>query len=453
MPERLAIIGGDAAGMSAASQARRRDPDLEIVAFERGPYTSYSACGIPYWLGREFDDAGRLIVRSAEKHRERGIDARVGHEVVAIDLGARELTVRVTDGGGARESVEPFDRLVIATGAEAVAPPVPGADLVEPARTVDAAQRLDARIAEGGHAVVVGAGYIGIEMAEAFVKRGLRVTLLEAAPQVMAGTLDPDVARHVQEGAEAEGIDVRVGTPLEEVVHGDDGRPCAVVAGGERIAAEQVVVATGVKPATRLAREAGLEVGASGALVVDEGQRVPGHDGVFAAGDCVESFHRILRKPVNIQLGTHANRQGRVAGVNATGGSLTFPGVLGTAVSRICAREVARTGLSEREAREAGLDVVATCVEATTRARYFPGSGPIWVKLVVERGTRRLLGGQLVGTEGAAKRVDVLATAIWAEMTIDDLEDLDLAYAPPVAPVFDPVLQAAGAAVRALDAG
>lgn len=448
MAERLAIIGGDAAGMSAASQARRRDPDLDIVAFERGPYTSYSACGIPYWLGRDFEDAGRLIVRSAEKHRSRGIDARVGHEVVAIDLGARRLTVRVD---GAREVEEPFDRLIIATGAEAVAPPVPGADLVEPARTVDAAQRLDARIARGGHAVVVGAGYIGIEMAEAFVKRGLRVTLVEAAPQVMAGTLDPDIARHVQEGAEAEGIDVRVGTPLEEVLHGDDGLPCAVVAGGERIAAEHVVVATGVKPSVALARAAGLEVGASGALVVDVGQRVPGFDGVYAAGDCVESWHRILRKPVNIQLGTHANRQGRVAGVNATGGSLAFPGVLGTAVSRICAREVARTGLGEREAREAGLDAVAVCVEATTRARYFPGSGPIWVKLVVERGTRRLLGGQLVGTEGAAKRVDVLATAIWAEMTIDDLEDLDLGYAPPVAPVFDPVLQAAGAAVRALD--
>jgi NADPH-dependent 2,4-dienoyl-CoA reductase/sulfur reductase-like enzyme len=451
MAERLAIIGGDAAGMSAANQARRRSPDLEIVAFERGPYTSYSACGIPYFIGGSFEDAGRLIVRSPEKHRERGIDARIHQEVVAIDLGARELTVR--DHEERKEHTEPFDQLVVATGAVAVAPSIPGADTVEPSRTVDAAERIDERLRRGGkRGVVIGAGYIGLEMAEALRKRKLDVTLLDIADQVMNVALDPDMAEHVQEGAEQEGIDVRLGAKVEQIECDDDGHANAVVVDGERIAADTIVLATGVKPETSIARDAGLATGESGGLTVDDRQRCPGHDGVFAAGDCVESWHRLLEKPMNVQLGTHANKQGRIAGINATGGDAAFPGVLGTAVSRICEREIARTGLTEREVREqTDLDVVAEMVESTTRAGYYPGTGPIWVKLVAERGSGRLVGGQLVGVEGAAKRVDVLAAAIWMGMTVQELELLDLGYAPPVAPVYDPLLVAASATVRALE--
>lgn len=443
MAERLAIIGGDAAGMSAASQARRRAPELDLVAFERGPYTSYSACGIPYYLGRDFTDHERLIVRSPEEHRERGIDVRIHHDVVAIDLDARRLTVRA-DG---REREEPFDQLVIATGAKAVAPPVPGTEAVEPARTVDAAERFHRALEEGGeHAVVIGGGYIGIEMAEALVKRGMQVTIVEQADQVMAGTFDADMAQHIQYGAETEGIKVRLEDPVAEIEHDAAGRPTAVRTESERLPADHVVLATGVKPQTELAQAAGIALGESGAIAVDDHQRCG--DGVYAAGDCVESWHRLLSKPMNIQLGTHANKQGRVAGINATGGDVTFPGVIGTAVSRICAREVARTGLSEREA--AHLDTVAVVQESTTRAGYFPGSGPIWVKLVCERGSGRLLGGQIVGVEGAAKRVDVLATAIWTGLSVREFEMLDLGYAPPIAPVTDPLLAAAAKAVRAL---
>jgi NADPH-dependent 2,4-dienoyl-CoA reductase/sulfur reductase-like enzyme len=269
----------------------------------------------------------------------------------------------------------------------------------------------------------------------------------------MAGTLDPELAAHVQDGAEREGIRVLTGTPVERIEAGSAGHADAVHAGGERIAADLVVVATGVRPAVALARDAGLAIGETGAIAVDDHQRLPGHDGVFAAGDCVESWHRVLGRPVNLQLGTHANKQGRVAGVNATGGDKRFAGVVGTAVSRICSVEVARTGLGEAEARAAGFDVAAGAIEATTRARYFPGSGPIWVKLVAERGSGRLLGGQIVGTEGAAKRVDVLATAIWAGLTVEDVAELDLGYAPPVAPVFDPLLTAAFATLKALAEG
>jgi NADPH-dependent 2,4-dienoyl-CoA reductase/sulfur reductase-like enzyme len=206
-----------------------------------------------------------------------------------------------------------------------------------------------------------------------------------------------------------------------------------------------------VRPAVGIAKDAGLEVGDFGGLLVDDHQRCRGADGVYAAGDCVESWHRLLERPINVQLGTHANKQGRIAGINATGGDASFPGVIGTAVTRICSLEIARTGLTEKEVADmTSFDAVAVTIESTTRAGYFPGTGPIWVKLVAERGTGRLLGGQIVGVEGAAKRADVLAVAIWTGMPVHELELLDLGYAPPVSPVMDPLLVAASAAVKAL---
>ena len=313
------------------------------------------------------------------------------------------------------ESTEPFDQLVVATGAEAAPPPIPGADAIEPARTLDAGARLRASLERGGRcAVVIGAGYIGLEMAEAFVAQGLNVTMIDRAPQVML-TLDPDMACRVQEAAEGMGIRVVLEASIEEIVTDDEGAPVEVRTADDTYAADHVVIGTGAKPAVGVAKEAGLQVGDSGALRVDDHQRCPGHDGVFAAGDCAESRHRVLDKAVNIQLGTHANKQGRIAGANATGADLAFPGVIGTAVSKICRYEVARTGISEREAADAGIEVVSATIEDRTRAGYYPGAGPIWVKLVAEPGTGRLLGGQIVGVEGAAKRIDVLATAIWTQ--------------------------------------
>ena len=448
MATRLAIVGGDAAGMSAASTARRRDGTVEIIAFERGPYTSYSACGIPYYIGGLFDDADRLVSRSPEEHRARGIDVHTRTEVIAVDLDRRELTVR--DLQAREERTEGFDQLVLATGAEAVAPPIPGAEATEPVRTIDAAERFRRAVSGAGEsAVVIGGGYIGLEMAEALVQRGVRTTLVEAEPQVM-GTLDADMAAHVQDAAEGVGVRVLTATAVEEVIRDSAGEPCAVRADGETIPADHVVIATGIRPAVGLAEGAGLELGESGAIKVDDHQRCPGHDGVFAAGDCAESWHRVLDRAVNVQLGTHANKQGRVAGANATGGDLAFPGVVGTAVSRLCRYEVARTGISEREAAGAGIDVVAATIKDRTRAGYFPGAGPIWVKLVCEPGTGRLLGGQIVGVEGAAKRIDVLATCVWAQMHVEEIEQLDLSYAPPFSGVYDPVLVAARAAAKLL---
>jgi NADPH-dependent 2,4-dienoyl-CoA reductase/sulfur reductase-like enzyme len=440
MAERLAIVGGDAAGMSAASTARRREPDLDVVAFERGPYTSFSACGIPFYVGGLFEDPDRLITRSPDEHRERGIAVHTRTTVTAVDLDRRELTVRDQRGD---ERTEGFDQIVLATGAEAVAPAVPGAETTEPARTIDAAERFRRALEQGGDsAVVIGGGYIGLEMAEALVRRGLRVTLVEHAGKVMA-TLDDDMAAHVQDAAEGVGVDGRLGAELQEVSEG------SVRVDGEELRADHVVMATGVRPATGLAREAGLELGDSGALRVDDHQRCPGHDGVFAAGDCVESWHRVLQRPMNVQLGTHANKQGRIAGANATGADVAFPGVIGTAASKICRYEVARTGITEHEAADAGIEVRAATAKDRTRAGYYPGSGPIWVKLVVAP-DGRLLGGQIVGTEGAAKRIDVLATCIWAGMSVGEIELLDVSYAPPYSGVYDPLLVAARAATKVL---
>ncbi len=452
MAERLVVIGGDAAGMSAASQARRRRgaADLDIVAFERGPFTSYSACGIPYWLGGLVEDRAALVARPPEVFRERfDIDVRTRHEVTAIDLDARAVTVRALDAG--RESVEPFDQLMVATGAVPVRPPVAGIDAsgVVGVQTLEDGQHVLDVITERDprRIVVIGAGYIGVEMAEAMCRRGLEVHVVARSTSPMA-TMDPDLGDRIADGMLAAGIRLHLGAEVDGIEVGDDGWVRAVVADDQRFDADLVVLGTGTRPASDLAAAAGIPVGDESGLVVDERQRTP-IDGVWAAGDCVESFHRVSRRPVAIALGTVANRQGRVAGINLGGGEATFPGVLGTAVTQVCGVEIARTGLGEPEAAEAGLDAVAATVTSTTRAGYYPGAGELDLKVVAERGSGRLLGAQIVGSEGTAKRIDVLATAIWNGMDAAGVAELDLSYAPPFSPVWDPVLIAARKAAAA----
>lgn len=439
MGRRLAVIGGDAGGMSAAAVAKRQEPELDIVVFEKGSYTSFSACGIPFHVGGEVDPLEELVARSPEKHRENGLDVRMGAQVVAIDLEVRELTL-------ADDSTEGFDELLVATGARPTPPPIPGIEAAEAARTLTEGGRLRAAIDAdpSGGAVVLGSGYIGLELAEALVRKGVETTLVDVADQVF-GILDPEMAAHVQRAVEGLGIDLRLETQVEEVLLDGDGRPRAVRTEGGEIAARHVIVATGVKPAVQLAEDAGMTVGESGALAVDDHQRATGQDGVWVAGDCCESHHRILDAPVNIQLGTHANKQGRVVGLNVTGDDLAFPGVLGTGITRICHLDIALTGLTERQAAEAGFDYVAETIETDTRARYMPGSERMWVKLVAEKGTGRLLGGQIIGGATAGKRIDSLAMALWAGMDVETLMWVDLSYAPPVSGTLDPVLVAARA--------
>jgi NADPH-dependent 2,4-dienoyl-CoA reductase/sulfur reductase-like enzyme len=453
--ERLVVVGGDAAGMSAASQARkRRDADdLAIVAFERGRATSYSACGIPYWIADTVRDEEQLVSRTPEQHRGNHIDVRMRTEVVGIDLQARTVHARELDGG--REYDEPFDSLVYACGSVPMRPPVPGID----ARGVYGVQTLDDGVAlraeldrdEVDSVVVVGGGYIGLEIAEACQVRGMDVTVVDMSATPV-GTFDPDIGRYIADAVRAMGIDLVLSDGVAAIETDAGGRACGVVTqSGRCLPADLVVLGLGVRPDVRLATESGIPLGPSGGIAVDRRMQTQ-VEGVWSAGDCVESVHRLSGQRVVVALGTHANKQGRVAGINLGGGYATFPGVIGTAVTKVCDLEVARTGLSEKEAVDAGFQFVTAWVDSTTRAGYFPGAQPIRVKMTAEQRTGRLLGAQIVGREGAAKRIDVLATAIWNEMGVDEVLGLDLSYAPPFAPVWDPVLIAARKAFEAVEA-
>ena len=452
---KLVVIGGDAAGMSAASQARKRmaADRLQIVVFERGHFTSYSACGIPYWIGGFVPDRDALVTREPAAFRAAGIDVRMRHEVVEIDLDRREVVARdlaAPPGGEVREG---FDQLVYATGAVPVTPQWAQVDAggVFGVQTLDDGTAIHewlARDPAPRTAVVIGGGYIGVEMAEAMVRRGLDVTLLEKSAQPMSG-VDPDMGERVAGAIRGLGIEVRTNAHVEGL-ETQSGQVRAVVTPDGTLPADIVVLGLGVRPNTTLAADSGIPLGVTGGLPTDLRMRVAGVDGVWAAGDCVQTVHLISGQPVHIPLGTHANKQGRVAGINIAGGYATFPGVTGTGVTKVCELEVARTGLTEREAAEAGYAFVSASVDSTSRAGYYPGAANMTVKLIAEKRTGLLLGAQIVGREEAAKRIDALAIALWNRMTVEEMTALDLSYAPPFSPVWDPVLIAARKATDAV---
>lgn len=439
MAERLVVVGGDAAGMAAASQARRLDPGLDIVALERGTRTSYSACGIPYLVAGDVGSADELVARTPEQFRqEHRIDVRTRHEVMGIDLDQRTVEVRnlVHD----RTFRLGFDQLMIGTGAHPIRPDLPGIDSphVRGVQTLDDGSQLlaEARTLECRDVVVVGSGFIGLEMAEAFHRWGARVTLLEAAPRPMSRQLDPDMGDRLVDAVRGLGIEARFGEAVEGF---EDGR---VLTPSGPVRADLVVLGLGVGPNAGLAEDAGLELGTRGAIRVSRRQETSA-PGVYSAGDCAETYHRVSQRRLHIALGTVANKTGRVAGVNLGGGYATFPGVVGTAITKICGTEVSRTGLSTEEAVRAGFSVVSATVETTTIAGYLPSAEPMAVKAIAEKSTGRLLGLQIVGGPGSAKRIDTAATALTAEMTVFDVVELDLSYAPPFSSVWDPVQVAA----------
>lgn len=447
------VIGGDAAGMSAASQARRlKGPDeLEIVAFERGHFTSYSACGIPYWVGGDVPSRDELIARSPEEHRARDIDLRMRTEVTEIDVGGGRVRSRDLESGA--EAWTAYDKLVIGTGARPIRPALPGIDApgVHGVQTLDDGQALLDTLAgtPGRRAVVIGAGYIGVEMAEALIQRRYDVTVVNRGREPMS-TLDPDMGRLVHDAMSGMGIEMVNDAEVTKILTGDDGRVRAVATEDAEYPADVVVLGIGVRPETELAKAAGLPVGEYGGLLTDLAMRVRGHENIWAGGDCVEVLDLVSGRERHIALGTHANKHGQVIGSNAGGSYATFPGVVGTAVSKVCDLEIARTGLREKDAQAAGLQYVSVTIESTSRAGYYPGAALMTVKMLAERLTGRLLGVQIVGREGAGKRVDIAAVALTARMTVDQMTALDLGYAPPFSPVWDPVLVAARKAVTAV---
>jgi len=448
LPDRTIVVGGVAAGMSAASQIRRRRPETKVTVFERGNYISYGACGMPYNIEDPDRSIEDLVVLSAEEARsQRGIDLRLRHDVTGIDLDRG--AVSVTDLDNDRELDEPFDALVLATGGRAVRLPLPGFDLpgVEVLRELgDGAAIKKILEDEPRKAVIVGAGYIGMEMAHVLTARGLEVTVLEKLPQLLPGWHEETVAV-VEETLTGHGVDFHTGVTVEGAEAGPDGRVAAVSTDGGRYDADLVLVAAGVRPNVELASSSGLRIGDTGAIWVNQHQQTS-HDQVWSAGDCAEAYHRILRRNVWIPLGTTANKQGRIAGANVLGVGQRFRGIVGTAGFVVFDLEVARSGIGEEEAAAEGFDPVAVSIRQSSRAHGYPGGVPIQVHLVADRETGLLLGGELVGREGAALRVDILAAALAGHMTVADLQNFDLVYAPPFAPVWDPILVAANQLIK-----
>lgn len=450
------IIGGDAAGMSAASKIMREQKDACLIVFERSQHISYSACGMPYWIGGVIDSDRKLIVLTPEiARKKRGIDVHTHHEVIAIDP-AQHL-VQVTNQETGETFTQPYAKLCIATGARPLYPPIPGIDLpdVFALRALSDSQRIHAYMQAQPmqSAVVIGAGYIGIEMVEAMVDRGLEVHLVEKQSQVMP-YYDADMVTPITPHLQQKGVKIYVDTGVVSIAQKGERLTIQTDKAGS-IEADIVIVAVGVRPNSELAAAAGLRLGASDAIHVDPQFRTSAPD-IFAAGDCVEHHHLVLGKSVWIPLATSANKGGRIAGENMMGGHATMPGILGTAIVKAFDYTMAITGLTEAEARKsdlfgtAGEFVGSTTIEAKDKAGYWPGVEEIIVKLLFDKRGGRVVGCQMVGKEGVNKRIDIVATAITANMTLNDLTLLDLSYAPPYSTSHDPIQICASVAQREL---
>ena len=448
MPK-LLVIGGMAAGMSAASKLRRLRPEWEATVLEAGPDLSYGACGLPYVVGGitpSFDDLSAL---DPEEIQRRGIEVRLRQRVAELMEGKKR--VRVEDLASGRTAEEGYDALLVSTGSTPVLPDLRGleGDNLFTLHDLPDGRRLSTFIetVRPRSALIWGTGYIALEMAENFAARGMAVTLINRSTRILKNLVEPLRDRLLRE-LEERGVRLFLETQVLEAL-GANGRLLALRTDRGELAADLFLIATGVRPATDFLRGSPVPLAANGAIQVDE-TCATGVHGIWAAGDCCEVRHLVTGRPVYIPLGTTANKMGRVAGTNIAGGRERFPGVVGTAITRAFGLEVGVTGLAPAEAREAGYDPVDAWIEAGSRAGYYPGGGGVLVHLTADR-RGRLLGGQVCGPEGTKGRIDTLATALTGGMKVEELAMLDLAYAPPFAPVWDPLLVAAGVLKSKLD--
>jgi len=440
---RLLIIGGSDAGILAALRAREMDPGLEITLVASDAYPNYSICGLPFFLGGEVADWKSLAHRTREEIERENIRRLLEHEVIASEPGTRRVEIREPGG---RTRMTSYDRLILATGAVSARPDIPGLDSpgVFFLRWMRDGFALHEYLEERRprSALIVGGGYIGMEMAEAFRERGMVATLVESSPSVLKN-LEPELGAVLREELERHRVRVIPGTRVTALENFGDGLSAAGSNGFEANA-DLVLVAAGSRPRIDLAETGGIRLGPTGAVRVDRRMRTNLPD-VYAAGDCAETWHRLLERPVWLPLGSTSHRQGRVAGENAAGGDREYAGTLGTQVVRVFNLVAARTGLIQREAEEAGFEARTIPFNAWDHKAYYPGAGTLHMRLTGDEAGRRLLGAQIVGPIGAqvAKRIDILASALFHGMRMDELEDLDLSYTPPLSSPFDPIQMAA----------
>lgn len=443
---KIVVIGGVAAGMSAASKAKRTDPSARVVVFEAGPTVSYAACGLPYFVSGLNDDPDKLIARSIEEFTRQGIEVLVRHRVQRVDADNKRVRVQNTATG--QEWDEDYDRLMIASGSQAIRPDLPGVDLpgVYVLKTLEDALALKEAAKTARRVAVAGGGYIGVEVAETLRANGVQVCLAEAAPHVMGG-FDPEIREMLHQRMVDNGIRVQVDAPVLEIMADEGGRACGVRTPAGTCPADLVVLAFGVRPVTGFLQDSGVRLAKNGAVLVDRHQRTNLPD-VYAAGDCALAWNRAQEDFVYSPLGTVANKCGRVAGENLAGGSAQFPGCLGSAAILVCGLQAGRTGLSEAAARQKyGDDVSVSFIKDVDHPGYYPGAETLYVKLICQKSTGLILGGQTAGQRGAALRCQALALGITAGATAQQLGFADLGYAPPFGKAWD-ALNIAGNAIK-----
>lgn len=449
MNKHFIIIGGIAAGTKAAAKARRENNNLQISLYIDENYISYSACGLPYFIEDLFSDPKKLIMRTKEQFKEKeNIDIFLQHRVTKILPASNEI--QVTNLEDNSELTIQYSHLLIATGASPFIPPISGIDAenVFTLRSVVDAVQIKEKLASSKNAVIIGAGYIGAEVLESFVANGINTTIIEMSDQIMP-VLDKDMAllleNYIKEEISAKytsKIKILTGDAVNKIISNKKNEVIKIeTVNGKSIKADIVLVCVGVRPNSSLAKDAEIEIGQTGAIKVTSGMQT-NINNIYAAGDCAEQTNIITQKPVWIPLGSTANKQGRVAAINMVGGNANFKGVLGSAITKVFNYTVAITGLSEKQAKKDNINYEMVIVHSKDKAGYMPDSATITMKLLADKVTRRLIGAQILGKGDVDKRINVLATALTAEMTVQEFLDTDLAYAPPYSTAIDPILKA-----------
>ena len=451
MGKKIIVIGGVGGGANAATKARRVDEGAEIIIYEKSPYVSFANCGLPYHIGGEIKQRDDLFLVSVERFANwYNVKVKIKHEVLKIDRSNKKLLIHNLDTD--EQFWEDYDKLIISTGGTPYQLPIAGVDLenVKNLWTIQDMDQILAAMEDKSlqRVAVVGGGFIGLEMMEAFAARGYEVTLIEREEQILPA-IDHEMTLMIDNHLKDHNVKVMLGRTIERF-EGENGKVKKVVLdNGLEVEAELVVISAGVKPNLELLTDAGIELGETGAVKVDQHMQTNDPD-IYAAGDIVETTNLLTGKKMRMPLAGPASKQGRVAGSNAAGGNLQFKGALGTFIVKICDLSAAKTGLTEKELKDGNLDYCVSYSVAKNHAGYYPGAEWMIIKLILEKPTGRIIGAQIVGPKGVDKRIDVLATAIQAKMTAEDLENLDLAYAPPYAPTKDPVIIAGMAAANML---